>query len=111
MVPSRTTRATVDTQRRRREEPAPNSAMPQIGNHMAYQKVGTLRTLAVCVGFVVVILSTEVAVPLVLGMLGIGVGVKVQVVLAKATGVVGGRQANVILVGNPAVVFGVTVTV
>jgi len=111
IVPSSTTRATPETQRRRREEPAPNKATPQIGNQRAYQNVGRLRTLAVWVSLVVVIFRTDVALPLLLGIVGTGVGVKVQVVPASATGVVGLTQASVMLAGKPAVVLGVKVTV
>src|SRR5882672_6907347 len=110
MVPSSTTSAMLDTQRRR-EEPAPNRARPQIGNHMAYQKEGRLGTLAVCVGAVVVIFRTDVAVPVLLGMLVMGVGVKVQVVAVRTTGVVGLTQASEMLAGKPVFELGVKVTV
>jgi hypothetical protein len=60
---------------------------------------------------VVVIFRTDVALPLLLGIVGTGVGVKVQVVPASATGVVGLTQASVMLAGKPAVVLGVKVTV
>ena len=111
MVPSSTTSAMLDTKRRRREEPAPNRARPQIGNHMAYQKEGRLGTLAVCVGAVVVIFRTDVAVPVLLGMLVMGVGVKVQVVPVRVTGVVGLTQASEMLAGKPVFELGVKVTV
>jgi hypothetical protein len=111
IVPSTTTSARPETQRRRREDPAPNKATPQIGNHNAYQKFGRVRKLAVAVGFTVVIFRTDVALPLVLVIAVTGFGVKVQVVFVRATGVVGLTQASVMLVGKPALELGVIVTV
>ena len=114
-VPSKTTSAAPETQRRR-EVPAPRKATPHSGNHNAYQNVGVECILAVAVGAVVVIVITEVALPLVLGMVLIVDGVKVQVAPASTTGVVGWVHLSAILAGNctgvtPGGVCGVSVTV
>ena len=110
-VPSKTTSAVPVIQRRRLDDPAPNTANPHSGNQRAYQNVGAAWTLAVCVGLVVVILRTDVADPVLLAIGGMLLGVKVQAAPTSATGVVGCTQLKAIFAGNPLAELGVTVMV
>ena len=65
---------------RRRFDPDPSKAKPEIGSHIAYQKVGTFqRAPPVFGGAVVLSTRVEVTTGLVAGIFGTGLGLKAQV--------------------------------
>jgi len=64
---------------RRRFDPDPSKAKPEIGNHMAYQKVGAFQIAPVFGGAVVLSTKVEVTTGLVAGIFGTGLGLKAQV--------------------------------